>query len=152
MGNIPNPSSVGFWNGLEDRFSPLSSGSASLLLDLKLDWGDPEREVDRWLRFLISHLDKMYSHSHLQSALSVTHSFGWTICYNWELSLKSITSVFQSQELFSLLAVIVYARLPQCTVLSPSHRQDIKLQGTSPGSLLLGIPEKKLSDIFRLRQ
>lgn len=29
MYDIPNPSSVGFWNGVEDCFLPLSSGPAS---------------------------------------------------------------------------------------------------------------------------
>lgn len=33
------------------------------LLDLKLDWRDPEREVGKWLTFLIN-LYRMCSHSH----------------------------------------------------------------------------------------
>lgn len=143
--DVPNPSSIGFYNRVKDCFLPLSSGPASLLSWIRslIEGTQGGRWTGGW-----GHLYRMYSHSP-----SAFYSPGWTICtslravfgkYYWCFSIPRIS--------FPLLAVAVYPRLPQCMVLSSRHRQDIQLQGPGSGSLWLLIPEKKLSGMFRLGQ
>ena len=76
---------------------------------------------------------------------------GGPFAHNWELYLNNTTSVFQSQGfLFSLLAVTVYPRLPQCMVLSPSQRQEgHKASGTKLRFFATGDPRKEIMWYFK---